>query len=98
MKVIDPEFCFAGDPAFDVAVMAAHLLLADAAGDVPAFLDAYGRGPNPTVLARLAGCEVMRRLIGVAQLPIPRTTGRRAELLERARRAVTGGDFDTLLA
>ena len=97
LKVIDPEFCFAGPAEFDVAVMAAHLVLADQAGDVAALLDAYGVADlDAALVARFAGCEVMRRIIGVAQLPLPETTGRRAALLAAARRAVTAGDLQPL--
>ena len=99
LRVIDPEFCFAGDPAFDVGVMAGHLVLADQTADVRGFLNAYDTAKlDANLLARVAGCEVMRRLIGVAQLPIPKTAGRRADLLRRARAAVTDADLQPLLS
>ena len=63
------------------------------------FLTAYAaEAPDlePGRLARYAAVEVMRRLIGVAQLPLPTTApknppGPRSRLLERSRRAMTSG-------
>jgi 5-methylthioribose kinase len=28
LRVIDPEFCFLGDPEFDCGILAAHLMIA----------------------------------------------------------------------
>ncbi|MEM8875468.1 MAG: phosphotransferase [Planctomycetota bacterium] len=99
MRVIDPEFCFAGPRCFDVATMTAHLILADAADQAAVFLVEYDtRNVNMSYMSRCVGCEVMRRLIGVAQLPIPKTDGRRADLLTRARDAVMTDDLQPLLA
>ena len=91
VRVIDPEFGFYGDPAFDLGCAAAHLALAgQEARCFERLLGAYARPVDPAWLARFAGVEVMRRLLGVAQLPLPPTTGARAALLERSRRAVLG--------
>ena len=98
LRVIDPEFSFAGDPCFDAGVMAGHLVLAGQSGDVLPFVAAYGTdGLDAALLARVAGCEVVRRLIGVAQLPLPKSTGRRAALLRAARAAVLASDIQPLL-
>lgn len=84
-KVIDPEFCYLGRPEFDGAVLIAHLLLA---GQDPAivqrFRDRYRRPGNhrESVMLQLAGVEIMRRLIGYAQLPLKHGLDRRSELLE----------------
>jgi 5-methylthioribose kinase len=97
--VIDPEFCFAGDACFDVGVFAGHLALAGRGGDIPTLLAAYGADDlDAALLARVAGCEVMRRLIGVAQLPLGKTDGRRATLLDKARRAVLDANLDALIS
>jgi 5-methylthioribose kinase len=80
IKVIDPEFAFIGPPEFDIGVLLAHMVLA---GAVPLEVEqvvaaAYqGRQPLDAALARgFAGVEIMRRLLGVAQLPLaaPLTT------------------------
>jgi 5-methylthioribose kinase len=87
IAVIDPEFCFLGCREFDLGVMIAHLTLA---GATAAHLDtverAIARGRGDTALAhQFAGVEIMRRLIGVAQLPFAATFDRKQELLVLAR-------------
>jgi len=100
MKIIDPEFCFYGDPEVDLGVALAHFRLAGLPWErAQAFLNAYGAGyraPEPALLASFAGVEVMRRLIGVAQLPIPPTEHWRRPLLEASRRAVLEDDIEAL--
>jgi 5-methylthioribose kinase len=86
--VLDPEFAFCGRPEFDVAVAAAHLRMARPEGDwVARFLDAYGLGPQFDVaLSRqMAGVEILRRLLGVAQLPLELDLAGRVGLLQHAR-------------
>jgi 5-methylthioribose kinase len=90
VRVIDPEFCFLGDPEFDCGILAAHLTIADCS---PAVLDmvaasAEDRRLNLDRLATYAGIEIMRRLIGVAQLPIRFGIDKKRALLERSRRLV----------
>jgi 5-methylthioribose kinase len=100
-RVIDPEFCFFGDAEFDVAVTVAHLVMArQAPAMVRAFVDAVCKD-NPLdlcLIARYAGVEIIRRLIGVAQLPIAKTTGWRAGLLHAAQRSIMSQSLDPLLA
>ena len=100
LRVIDPEFSFAGPPEFDVAVFAAHLALANRpAGEADRFLNRYGAGRlDAEAVAQFAACEVVRRLIGVAQLPLGQTAGRRAKLLDAARTALMTDDLAPLLA
>jgi len=92
-QVIDPEFAFFGPAEYDVGVLQAHLMLA---GFDDAFLDAalaaYQplRGFDETLAARFAGMEIMRRLIGVAQLPLHRTLDEKCELLQRSEELVLG--------
>lgn len=95
--IIDPEFCFFGDPEFDLGVSIAHLALARRPiSDAIAFVDAYGQaGVDPAQLASAAGIEVMRRLIGVAQLPLSPELDRPALLL-RSRDAVASDDWRRL--
>ncbi len=54
------------------------------------------QGPDVALIARYAGVEIMRRIIGVAQLPLAPTDGFRAAMLERSRTAVLEGDLDVL--
>ena len=95
LKVIDPEFCFFGPRAFDLGVFVAHLALAGQRFDAATtFLDAYAVGRDESLLSRFAAVEVMRRLIGVAQLPL--TIPSRAALLGRSRVAMLAADWRRL--
>lgn len=73
MMVIDPEFGFYGAPEFDLGVMYAHLLFA---GYERASIDTlFAHYERPTdfsdeLALQFAGMEVIRRLLGVAQLPL----------------------------
>jgi 5-methylthioribose kinase len=101
LRVIDPEFCFAGSPEFDLGCAVAHLVLGrQPAASIRFFLAAYtngaARGYDAPWVARYAAAEIMRRLIGVAQLPIPASTGVRAELLERSRWAMLAASLAPL--
>lgn len=90
VRIIDPEFCFVGPPAFDVGFMIGHLHLAEQPDDVvDRVLSRYGADEATTARARqFAGVEIMRRLIGVAQLPLPYGIEKKRELLELSRKLV----------
>jgi 5-methylthioribose kinase len=102
VRIIDPEFCFQGDREIDVGCAVAHFALARQPPVVAQrFLDAYGTGAgacDPVMIARYAAMEVVRRLIGVAQLPIAPTRGWRDALLARAREAALSGSLAPLWA
>lgn len=100
-RVIDPEFCFFGRPEYDVAVFSAHLILARQPKELlTRFRTNYGppTALDDRVVTRLAGCEILRRIIGYAQLPILCPGGARAKLLERSRSMILSGDPEDLLA
>jgi 5-methylthioribose kinase len=87
--IIDPEFCFMGDGEFDFGVAIAHLIL----GDQPVALVDFVREAAPSSYDRVltlqfAGVEIMRRLIGVAQLPLDASLERKQAWLDRARELV----------
>lgn len=74
VRVIDPEFCFCGDAEYDLGIFAAHLLLAgESAERAEQVLRLYqppaGATISPELARQYAGVEIMRRLIGVAQIP-----------------------------
>ena len=90
VRIIDPEFCFIGPPAVDVGVMVAHLYLAN---QPEALIDRvfskYAADPSTAALSRqFAGVEIMRRLIGVAQLPLSYGIEKKGELLELSHKLV----------
>ncbi len=102
IKVIDPEFCFYGDAEVDLGVCLAHLRMSEQDFDsAKAFLAAYtGENRKSPVdmewVARYAAVEVMRRIIGLGQLPIPPTQGLRARLLKHSRKALMGRSVEEL--
>jgi 5-methylthioribose kinase len=90
VRVIDPEFCFLGEAEFDCGILAAHLLLAECGAGLLEMVAASieARGLDGARVSRYAGVEIMRRLIGVAQLPLTCSLERKRALLERSRRLV----------
>jgi 5-methylthioribose kinase len=105
LVVIDPEFCFFGAVEIDLGCAVAHFALSEQPADcASSFVDCYNVAASEIVceehwISRFASAEVMRRLIGVAQLPIPATgTGDRfrAAFLERSRQAMLEGEMGLL--
>jgi 5-methylthioribose kinase len=93
VRVIDPEFCFCGDAELDLGVFAAHLLLAgEPAVRAESIFSLYrsAGGHFSAPLARqYAGVEIMRRLIGVAQIPtLQASLARKTGWLALSRRLV----------
>jgi 5-methylthioribose kinase len=82
-RLIDPEIAHVGDPAFDVGVLLAHLLLHGVARNQrvaaarsaratwTAYANAHDRGDLPEFadVTRYAGIELLRRSIGAARTP-----------------------------
>ena len=85
--VIDPEFMFCGEREWDLAVYVAHLLLSGhgkhQAQDVISFYGIVHHIDQELVFA-LAGVEMLRRLLGVAQLPIRSSLNQKSALVEQA--------------
>jgi 5-methylthioribose kinase len=90
LRVIDPEFCFLGDPEFDCGILAAHLMMAPCGPDVLELVvaSATERHLDLSRVAAYAGVEIMRRLIGVAQLPLSYDIDRKRSLLRLSRQLV----------
>ncbi len=91
VRVIDPEFCFFGPREFDLGVMMAHLHLAhQSAGLIKFALKCYTQSFDEKLMWKFAGVEIMRRLIGVAQLPIEDGLLEKTKLLELSHEFVIG--------
>ncbi|TXE11582.1 phosphotransferase [Seonamhaeicola algicola] len=83
--VLDPEFSFMGPAEFDLGVMIAHLVMAT--GKKTMFnkvIDNYNLPINTTLVKAFAGSEIIRRIIGLAQLPLQRTIKEKQQLLNLA--------------
>lgn len=89
LKIIDPEFAFAGDPEFDLGIMAAHLRLADTDIDGYTMMQRYYTNPlRMDVIKQWEGVEIIRRLIGVAQLPLQKSLKAKKDLLTHATKQI----------
>lgn len=86
VKVIDPEFGFAGPREFDLGVMFAHLVLSGLEREVASLgrYYAFWEELDHQLVRNFAGVEILRRLLGVAQLPIPADLRRKADLTKEA--------------
>jgi 5-methylthioribose kinase len=94
LRVIDPEFCFCGDPEFDIGVFYAHLLLSGHGEEALAWwLQATleNRKHSDSLVFQYAGVEIMRRILGVAQLPVRLSLEAKRRLLEQSRAMVLRG-------
>gem|GEM_PF-68576 len=95
-RVIDPEFCHWGRPEYDVGVFLAHLVLSDQPPEIQrAWVDGYRVGPgfDLGLMRGLAGVEMMRRLIGYAQLPLVRDLAWKRRILRCSREWVLNRDL-----
>jgi 5-methylthioribose kinase len=94
LRVIDPEFSFCGDPEFDIGVFYAHLLLSGQEEDTASFWLRVALEDTPhskSLSLQYAGVEIMRRILGVAQLPVSLSLEAKRDLLERSRGFVLAG-------
>lgn len=84
--VLDPEFCFSGPKEFDLGVFIGHLVLARVPHKaVSLLLESYSLPIDRKLVFAFAGVEIMRRLIGVAQLPLQMSLQTKREVLEQSR-------------
>ncbi|ARK10293.1 phosphotransferase [Fibrella sp. ES10-3-2-2] len=91
VKVIDPEFCFYGPAEFDLGVMLAHLHMARQPEAIHQQVQAgYMRpaGFDDHLLRQFTGIELLRRLIGLAQLPLSLSLDEKAQLMKLAEALV----------
>ena len=87
VRVIDPEFGFFGRPEFDVGVMLAHALITATDVYSPTRILTHYQAPtsfDEPLAQAFAGTEILRRLLGLAQLPLSHSLERREALLRQA--------------
>lgn len=91
LYVIDPEFAFSGFAEFDLGVMTAHLIIATGKkGYLKKIHDKYQGEADKKLMGQVAGIEIVRRLIGLAQLPLERDISEKRKLLKKARKLILG--------
>lgn len=101
VRVIDPEFCYLGDPEFDWSVFLAHALLAHlptaTVQEIHRRALASRADFDEALCLAFAGTEIMRRLLGYAQLASLRIDlDAKQRLLERSRALVLDGTREAL--
>jgi 5-methylthioribose kinase len=91
IKIIDPEFCFFGPAEFDLAVMMAHgHLSCQSRYTLDLINTCYRRnaGFDEQLLRQFTGIEILRRLLGLAQLPLALSLPQKEALLEKGYQLV----------
>ncbi len=87
-KIIDPEFAYLGHAEFDLGVFVAHLKMAQTDDQVIANAlagyEASDRKFDHALFAGFCGAEILRRVIGLAQLPLDLTLEEKEQLLQWA--------------
>lgn len=86
-RIIDPEFCFFGHPEFEIGVTIAHLKMADHPQElIDKALDRYTEKAllDDRLREKFTAIEILRRILGLAQLPLDIDLEGRKELVEWA--------------
>lgn len=94
--IIDPEFAFVGLAEFDYGVMLAHLFLSKQSNEAVNYMIEQYKAPenfNHKMALQFAGVEIMRRLLGVAQLPLKSDLKDKELLLEQSFNLVLKGEI-----
>ncbi|MDI1324375.1 MAG: phosphotransferase [Algoriphagus sp.] len=92
IRIIDPEFCFFGSREFELGVMLGHLQLSAQPKEIQDYALAYylqKSGVDQVLVKKFAAVEVLRRLIGLAQLPLSLNIQERISLMQKASLTLT---------
>lgn len=93
IKIIDPEFCFFGAPEFEIGVTIAHLKMADQPEKlIEMAINRYKEQAklDENLCKKYTSAEILRRVLGLAQLPLEIDLDKRKELIEEAREVILG--------
>jgi 5-methylthioribose kinase len=99
LKVIDPEFSFIGPEEWDIAVFTAHLIMSGSPTKLLNYAwSRYVHTPDfdNAQFAGFTGTEILRRLLGLAQVPLELPTDQKVRLIEQASNWIKTGKIDTL--
>ena len=100
VKVIDPEFSYLGYAEFDLGVMMAHMKMSEQPEKIMQnVLVEYQRPQNfdLSLFVGFVGVEIMRRILGLAQLPLSFDLDHKKYLLEEAEQFILQPDQSYLL-
>ncbi len=84
IRIIDPEFCFFGEPEFEMGVTIAHLKMADQPEEIITRALQYYKEKaqlNEDLCQQFTAVEIFRRILGLAQLPLTIGLQKREDLL-----------------
>jgi 5-methylthioribose kinase len=93
-RMIDPEFGFVGRPEFELGVTVAHLKMAKQTDGLIKDIFVYYHFDSKfdgSLFSKFAGMEIIRRVIGLAQLPLEMTLKERLSLLDEAHDLILNG-------
>lgn len=93
VRVIDPEFSYFGLAEFDLSVFLAHMKMAQSDPHAISWVKAnYERpaGFDEKLLDQFTGVEMLRRLIGIAQLPLALSIDQKRLLIDEAVSLIIG--------
>jgi 5-methylthioribose kinase len=98
-KVIDPEFSFLGPEEWDIGVFTAHMFLTGTPKSlINRAFRLYHKSKHFSEhdFSGFAGVEILRRLLGLAQVPVTFTLEQKSHLIELAIHWIKNGKIDTL--
>lgn len=86
LYIIDPEFCHYGAPEFDLGVMQAHMYLSGNESKLDQIMGIYKKPANfdEQLCNNYIGIEILRRIIGLAQLPLHLSIAEKEAMLQLA--------------
>lgn len=99
LKVIDPEFSFVGPEEWDIGVFVAHLFLSGSPiSPIESALAQFHKSDQFShhIFAGFVGTEILRRLIGIAQLPLELTIDQKHVLTDLCIDWIKTGTMDKL--
>ncbi|MEE9372328.1 MAG: phosphotransferase [Saprospiraceae bacterium] len=89
LKVIDAEFSFIGPAEFDWGVLLAHLFMSKQQENILKYFIAQiekNKLINSDLVFSFGGVEILRRILGVAQLPLSATLDNKNDWVENAKK------------
>jgi 5-methylthioribose kinase len=91
IKIIDPEFCFFGPAEFEIGITIAHLKMANQPEKlIKSALNRYSAQAklDENLCRKFTAAEILRRILGLAQLPLEIDLAKRKKLVEEARNVI----------
>ena len=87
--IIDPEFSHLGFKEFDLGVMGAHLtIITESEEYLNKIIKAYSENIDKSIFYKVSGIEIIRRIIGLAQLPLDMSLNAKEKLLNIAKKMI----------